>query len=180
MTFADLRAGGFYFKSLAGEDAILGAPDRSGTIKPTPLFDQLLEPAGDLKPKHIGIDTSADVFAGNEIDRTQVRQFIGLLRRLAIAANGSVVLLSHPSLTGINSGTAPGEAARAGQAGGCRGPWQSRCGICRAVFQGPSLGTVVSRQQCSIPQSLPIVLRGDFLGQQCQDSLSFRFVLWCF
>ena len=104
-TFDELRAGGFYFKSLAGEDAILGAPDRSGTIKPTPLFDRLLEQAGDLKPKHIGIDTSADVFAGNEIDRTQVRQFIGLLRRLAIASNGSVVLLSHPSLTGINSGT---------------------------------------------------------------------------
>lgn len=104
-TFDQLRAGGFYFKSLAGEDAILGAPDRSGTIKPTPLFDRLLEQAKDLKPKHIGIDTSADVFAGNEIDRTQVRQFIGLLRRLAIASNGSVVLLSHPSLTGINSGT---------------------------------------------------------------------------
>jgi RecA-family ATPase len=104
-TFDELKANGFRFKSLAGEDAILGAPDRTGTIKPTPLFDQLLEQAGDLKPKHIGIDTSADVFAGNEIDRTQVRQFIGLLRRLAIAANGSVVLLSHPSLTGINSGT---------------------------------------------------------------------------
>ena len=45
------------------------------------------------------------MFAGNEIDRSQVRQFIGLLRRLAIVANGSVVLLSHPSLTGINTGT---------------------------------------------------------------------------
>jgi RecA-family ATPase len=55
-----------------------------------------------LKPKHIGIDTSADVFAGNENDRAQVRQFISLLRKLAIVANGSIVLLSHPSLTGIN------------------------------------------------------------------------------
>ena len=69
------------------------------------MFDRLYEEAGDLKPKHIGIDTSADVFGGNEIDRTQVRQFISLLRRLAIVSNGSVVLLSHPSLTGINTGT---------------------------------------------------------------------------
>ena len=104
-TFDELKANGFRFKSLAGEDAILGAPDRSGTIKPTPLFDRLLEQAKDLKPKHIGIDTSADVYAGSEIDRAQVRQFIGLLRHLAIEADSSVVLLSHPSLTGINSGT---------------------------------------------------------------------------
>ena len=104
-TFEELRAHGLRFKSLAGDDAILGAPDRNGIIKPTSLYNQLYEQAGDLKPKHIGLDTSADVFAGNEIDRAQVRQFIGLLRRLAIVANGSIVLLSHPSLTGINTGT---------------------------------------------------------------------------
>ena len=104
-SFEELHANGFRFTSLAGQDAVLGAPDRSGIIRPTPLYDQLYEQAGDLKPKHIGIDTSADVFAGNEIDRTQVRQFIGLLRRLAMVSNGSVVLLSHPSLTGINSGS---------------------------------------------------------------------------
>jgi RecA-family ATPase len=104
-TFEELHANGLHFKSLAGDDAILGVPDRNGIIKPTALYDQLYEQAGDLKPKHIGLDTSADVFAGNEIDRAQVRQFIGLLRRLAIVANGCVVLLSHPSLTGINTGT---------------------------------------------------------------------------
>jgi RecA-family ATPase len=104
-TFDELRDGGFRFLSLVGEDAILGAPDRNNIIKPTALFNRLYEQAGDLKPKHIGIDTSADVFAGNESDRGQVRQFIGLLRRLAIAADGAVVLLSHPSLTGISSGT---------------------------------------------------------------------------
>jgi RecA-family ATPase len=104
-TFDELKASGFRFKSLSGEDAILGAPDRNGIIKPTALYDQLYEEAGDLKPKHIGIDTSADVFAGSEIDRSQVRQFINLLKRLAIVSNGSVVLLSHPSLTGINTGS---------------------------------------------------------------------------
>jgi RecA-family ATPase len=103
--FEQLKTDGFCFTSLAGEDAILGAPDRNGIIKSTALFDSLYEQAGDLKPKHIGIDTAADVFAGNENDRAQVRQFISLLRKLAIVSNGSVVLLSHPSLTGINSGT---------------------------------------------------------------------------
>jgi RecA-family ATPase len=85
-----------------GHDMALALPDRrNGKIAPTPLFKQLLEMARDLKARHIGIDTSADAFGGNEIDRAQVRQFIGMLRQLAIAASGSVVLLSHPSLTGI-------------------------------------------------------------------------------
>jgi RecA-family ATPase len=104
-TFDQLHAGGFRFISLAGQDAVLGAPDRSNIIRPTALYHRLYQQAGDLKPKHIGIDTSADVFAGSENDRAQTRQFINLLRRLAIAADGAVVLLSHPSLTGINTGT---------------------------------------------------------------------------
>jgi RecA-family ATPase len=96
---------GLHLLSLAGEDPFLGVPDRNGQICPTPLFKYLFEAAGDIKPKHIGIDTAADVFGGKENDRAQVRQFINLLRKLAIVGNSSVVLVSHPSLTGINSGT---------------------------------------------------------------------------
>src|SRR5205823_3020300 len=55
--------------------------------------------------KMIGLASSADFYAGSEIDRSQVQQFIRLLTRVAIVANGTVVLLSHPSLTGINTGT---------------------------------------------------------------------------
>ena len=51
------------------------------------------------------LDTVADIFPGNENDRSQVSQFVGLLRRLAIEANCAVIVSAHPSLTGINSGT---------------------------------------------------------------------------
>jgi hypothetical protein len=34
-----------------------------------------------------------------------VRQFIGLLRGLAITGNSAVLIAVHPSLTGISSGT---------------------------------------------------------------------------
>jgi RecA-family ATPase len=104
-TFADLIAGGLHLLSFAGEDALLAVADRQGKIVPTPLYARLLEAAGDIKPRHIGIDATADTFAGNEIDRSQVRQFVGLTRKLAIVAYGSVVLLAHPSLTGISSGS---------------------------------------------------------------------------
>ena len=103
--FSDLIAGGLHLLSFAGADAVLAIPDRQGKVQPTPLFERLLEAAADIRPMHIGIDATADTFAGNEIDRSQVRQFVGLMRKLAIAAGGSVVLLAHPSLTGISSGT---------------------------------------------------------------------------
>jgi RecA-family ATPase len=102
--FKDL-AGHIHLLSYAGEDAVLGAPDSAGIIQPTPLFERLLAAAIAIQPVVIVLDTSADIFAGNEIDRAQVRQFIGLLRKMAIAANAYIVLNSHPSLTGINTGT---------------------------------------------------------------------------
>jgi RecA-family ATPase len=91
--------------AMAGQDAVLGHANNSGLVKPTPLFHKLVEAAGDIKPKFIGLDTSADVFAGNESDRSQVRQFIGLLRHMAIIGNSAVIVCAHPSLTGISTGT---------------------------------------------------------------------------
>jgi RecA-family ATPase len=88
---------------LAGEDALLGVPDRTGIIQPTPLFERLLRAAEKIQPVLIALDTAADMFGGNENDRSQVRQFISLLRRLAITGNSAVLLASHPSLSGINS-----------------------------------------------------------------------------
>jgi RecA-family ATPase len=51
--------------ALAGQDAVLGHANRNGLIKPTKLFERLTEAARDIKPKFIGLDTSADIFAGN-------------------------------------------------------------------------------------------------------------------
>jgi len=103
--FADLIAGGLHMISRAGEDSVMAAPNRDGKIVPTHFYQHIMERAGDIKPKIIGIASAANVFAGNEISRPQVQQFAGLLTRLAKVANGSVVLAMHPSLTGINTGT---------------------------------------------------------------------------
>jgi len=46
-----------------------------------------------------------DAFAGDENVRTLARQFISLLRGLAIRQQCSVIVLSHPSLSGMASGT---------------------------------------------------------------------------
>ena len=101
VTFADLSD--LHLVPLAGEDALLGVPDRTDIIQPTPLFERLLKIASETQPVLIALDTAADCFGGNENDRSQVRQFISLLRRLAITGNAAVLLASHPSLSGINS-----------------------------------------------------------------------------
>jgi RecA-family ATPase len=103
--FEDMVKGGLHVISMFGRDAVLATPTRSGKVEPTCLYGQLLQAAGDIKPKMIGIASSANFFTGSEIDRTQTQQFIGLLNRLAMIAAGGVVLIAHPSLTGINTDT---------------------------------------------------------------------------
>jgi RecA-family ATPase len=98
-----LKEDGLHVLSFAGRDAILGEPDRNGIIRPTRLFNRIREDALRLKPKLIGLDAAADVFAGKENDRGQTRQFITMLRGLAMATDSAVALVAHPSIEGIRS-----------------------------------------------------------------------------
>ena len=90
---------------MAGSDAVLAEPDTKGNITATMLFRKLEAETKVLRPKLIVIDPSADVFGGDEINRSQVRKFVSMLRGLAIDYDCAVLLLSHPSLTGLTSGT---------------------------------------------------------------------------
>lgn len=92
-------------RSLAGEDALLALLGKGGALEPTPLLDAIDELLGRDKPDLLVLDTLADYFAGNENDRAQARQFVGMLRGLAINHKCAVFMLAHPSLTGLNSGT---------------------------------------------------------------------------
>jgi len=105
-TFAQLIEGGLQVLCLLGQDATLCAANpRTGKVETTTLYKQLYEAAGDIKPKNISIDTLSRAFAGNEIDCGQVYAFAMHMQALAMVANGSVTVLSHPSLQGINSGS---------------------------------------------------------------------------
>jgi RecA-family ATPase len=89
-------------RSLAGRDALLAIEGQYKLIE-SDLFKQLDNRALQDAPVCIVIDTLADVFPANENDRTKARQFIGILRKLAIQHNCAVILLAHPSLTGLNT-----------------------------------------------------------------------------
>lgn len=95
---------GLTLRSLAGEDALLAIESQVALIA-TELFRELEQRADGDNPSLIVIDTLADVYPANENDRAKVRQFIGMLRGLAIRKRCAVMLLGHPSLTGLNSGS---------------------------------------------------------------------------
>jgi RecA-family ATPase len=105
VTFADLISGGLHVLPLLGQDATLCFAGKSGRVETTDLYRQLYQAAGDIKPKNISIDTLSRAFAGAENDRVQVYGFASHMQALAMAAGGSVTILSHPSLSGINSGS---------------------------------------------------------------------------
>jgi RecA-family ATPase len=102
-TYKELKD--IHLLSLAGQGAVLAAPNRNGLVQATKLFGRIHEAACDIRPRLIVLDNSADVFAGNENDRAQVRQFVTLLRDMAMSANAGLLLTSHPSLSGISTGT---------------------------------------------------------------------------
>lgn len=89
----------------AGRDAILATPSRNGVLRPTPLFHALSSIIERDSPALVVIDTLADVYGGEENSRVQTRQFITMLRGLALKHDTTIVLLSHPSVAGMANGT---------------------------------------------------------------------------
>jgi len=75
-------AADLHLYSLVEHDTILAATDKRGIVQPTRAFDRLYEMAGDIKPVQIGIASAANIFAGSEITRTEVQQFLKLLNRI--------------------------------------------------------------------------------------------------
>jgi RecA-family ATPase len=92
--------------SMADRTALLAIPDggRTGEMNPTPLLEELEELVHDIEAALLVIDARADTFGGNELDRAQVRSFIALLRGIASRNQCAVVLLDHPSVSGMNDG----------------------------------------------------------------------------
>lgn len=95
---------GLTVRSLAGEDALL-AVETKIALAQTALFDEIEARAAEEQPSLIVLDTLADLFPANENDRAAVRQFISILRGLALRKKCAVLLLGHPSLTGLSSGS---------------------------------------------------------------------------
>jgi RecA-family ATPase len=95
-----------YVLSLADRDACLGAAStKLGAIEATPLWHALVRLVERRKPRIVIFDALADLFGGEENVRRHARGFIVLLKQLAIRQKLAVILISHPSLSGMNTGS---------------------------------------------------------------------------
>lgn len=87
-------------------DNLLAQWDRqTSQMRCTTLFNQLAQDAILFGARLVVIDTIADTFGGDEINRQQVRQFIqACAGKLAQSIGGAVILLGHPSKSGEQTG----------------------------------------------------------------------------
>jgi putative DNA primase/helicase len=75
----------------------------------TPFFHQLFADIRAFHPEVIVLDTAADLFGGNENNRSQVRQFIqNACAAIARETQSAVLVCAHPSDSGIAKGTGTG------------------------------------------------------------------------
>lgn len=92
--------------SLADQDALLSVLEpKTNVLYPSPLFTQIVQAIDQLQPSVVVLDTLADLFPGDENNRALARQFIAQLRKVCVTKRVTIVLLSHPSLSGMASGT---------------------------------------------------------------------------
>jgi RecA-family ATPase len=97
---------GLHVLPLADRDACLAtASTKLGAVAATPLWSALVKMVEHIEPRVVIFDALADLFGGEENVRRHVRGFIVLLKQLAIRNKLSVILIAHPSLSGMNSGS---------------------------------------------------------------------------
>jgi RecA-family ATPase len=105
---------GLSFKDLRGrlhficdhDNTVLGAPDRNGVVQPTMSLLRLEKTVASIRPALVIVENAADVYSGNESDRPNVTRFVrSLLGRLTVPCESTVMLIQHPSVSGLNDGT---------------------------------------------------------------------------
>jgi RecA-family ATPase len=85
-------------------DPVLGV-GRDGVVTPTETFRRLLATAEKLRAGLVIADPVAELFAIDENRRAEAAAAVRLAGKLCEASGAAVVLVSHPSLTGLVSGS---------------------------------------------------------------------------
>ena len=79
---------------------------KGGKGEVTTFYKQIVEHALDEKCRLVVLDNAATMFAGNQIDQSQVRQFVDVAcGGIASKIGGGVLLCAHPSKSGMSAGT---------------------------------------------------------------------------
>jgi len=97
------------YVSRVGEDNLLMTFGDKDVGNLTNFFHKLAKDIQEFKPDLVVLDTAADIFGGNENNRTHVRQFIqNCCAKIARDANAAVLICAHPSDSGLQRKTGTG------------------------------------------------------------------------
>ena len=94
-----------------GHNNLLAVPDARGVMQAGPFLAELVAELAAQRPTLVVLDTLADVYGGNEIDRVQVNGFLktclgGLIREQREAGHDlTILLLGHPSKSALADGS---------------------------------------------------------------------------
>lgn len=95
--------------SRVGNDNLLMTFGDKDVGKLSNFFHKLAKDIQEFKPDLVVLDTAADLFGGNENNRTHVRQFIqNCCAKIARDANSAVLICAHPSDSGLQRKTGTG------------------------------------------------------------------------
>ena len=91
-------------------DAAMAVADRhTGIMRPTRIMQEIAAAISAVAPALVVVDNVAATFAGNQNDRVSVRSYVNLWRQIAHGpSKPAVLLLDHPSLSGLTNGTGRG------------------------------------------------------------------------
>jgi RecA-family ATPase len=102
-SFADLKD--CHWIPRVGQANVMMAFANDGKGCATPFYRQVCEQVRRLSARLVVLDSLHDLFSGDENRRGAARQFVGALRSIVLPLDGAILLLAHPSLSGMNSGT---------------------------------------------------------------------------
>ena len=87
----------------------LATADKSGLVRPTPLFSGIEAAIAAIAPVLVAVDNCAATYIGSQIDRSGARGYNNQLRRIARGpSKPALLLLDHPSQSGLASGRGGG------------------------------------------------------------------------
>jgi hypothetical protein len=91
------RSAGINMQSRVGKENLLFAFDANRRLKPTKFFDEIHAMLKVIRPVFLGLDNSAQMYNGSEIDRPMVTAFCNKLSGLALEFDMAVCLVAHPA-----------------------------------------------------------------------------------
>ena len=104
--FGNTKPDNLWLWDRVGAENLLMVFDGRDTGTLTPLWYQIRDFCIENHITVVVFDTAADMFGGNEIIRKDVNQFIkAACTRMAIEISGTALVLAHPSVAGMASGT---------------------------------------------------------------------------